>query len=154
MVDSEIGKKERAHHNISSNLNHFDLTNDEFILSGKAWQLCRKKKTDPNLYGVHLIGIKGLWFVRADLLRDYASLNRVELLPWDYPAFFDKQFEKESELKGEELKLLDTVAELTLDVSTNYQKIIQIYQTDTRLHVGNELKSYTIEGKKSVRLHT
>jgi hypothetical protein len=53
----------------------------EFLTGGEAWQRCRRDGDDPKRYGI--FDMWGLNFIAGDFIRDVASLNKVELLPWD-----------------------------------------------------------------------
>jgi hypothetical protein len=52
-------------------------------------------------------GLRGLWFVRGNVLRDLAALNGVELLPWDG---WDPQLRKGAPLTEDDLAAADAVA--------------------------------------------
>ena len=113
----------------------------------------RQKKVNPNLFGVPWIDIKGAWFIRSNLLRDLAALNKVELLPWDYTKFSDKQFGDLSELSSQEIKLLDKIAKLTVSLKNeDLFKMCSLYNSDPRLKVGRKIKSYTICGPREIVL--
>ncbi len=58
-----------------------DLPPGAFLTGGEAWQLIRKGDADPELFGI--LEYWGRWFVYANLVRDLAALNKVEMLPWD-----------------------------------------------------------------------
>ena len=53
----------------------------EFLTGAEAWLRCRAGDADPQEFGI--FDLRGLWFVRGDLVLDLAALNKVELLPWD-----------------------------------------------------------------------
>ena len=40
-------------------------------------------RRDPARFGLSFTNESGLWFNAQNLLRDLASLNRMEMLPWD-----------------------------------------------------------------------
>src|SRR5262249_2981221 len=52
-----------------------------FLPGGEAWQQCRRGEADPATFGI--LDFWGLWFVQANVVRDLAALNKMELLPWD-----------------------------------------------------------------------
>lgn len=58
-----------------------DVPRDQFIVGGRAWQMARSGQVDPERFGI--FDMHGLGFVRGNLVRDVAALNKVELLPWD-----------------------------------------------------------------------
>jgi Transglutaminase-like superfamily len=60
----------------------FDTTDgprDRFILAGDAWQQCRAGHANPELFGLSIIKEQGLWWIAQNLVRDLASLNRLEI---------------------------------------------------------------------------
>src|SRR5271156_707575 len=59
-----------------------DVPHDRFIIAGDAWQRCRAGRAEASCFGLsHLAGLSGMWFIAGNMLRDLASLNRVEMLP-------------------------------------------------------------------------
>jgi hypothetical protein len=59
-----------------------DVPRDRFLTGGAAWTACREARADPMTFGIH--DMRGLWFVRGDLVRDFLALNKVDILPWDH----------------------------------------------------------------------
>ena len=53
------------------------------------------------------IGLYGIGEVRGNVCRDLASLNHIELLPWDDWELSNKKFEK---LTREEIELINKIA--------------------------------------------
>ena len=124
-----------------------DVPRDQFIVGGKAWQLCRSGQADPDNFGI--FELKGLWFVRGNLVRDVAALNKVELLPWDGWGIITTQ---DTELETESLALLDQVADLTSGEAPPFDQVRQLYEQDERLRVPAKIQSYTQQGVKTVDL--
>ncbi len=148
MIDSEIGNEERLFYSLQ-HMDNLNLTDKNFIPAGKAWQLCREGKADPDTFGTTIPGINGWWFIRANIVRDLNALNKVELQPWDYTEFADKKFNNLSELDNVEISLFDQLADMTTDTSSEaLRRCIQICMRDTRLKAGNTITSYP--GKKPV----
>jgi hypothetical protein len=58
---------------------------EEFITAGKAWQMCRSGKADPDKFGI--FDMHGLRFIWGDVVRDFLALNKVETLPWQREVF-------------------------------------------------------------------
>lgn len=129
---------------INSSLNVHDLTNDIFFVVGKTWKLCRKGEIYPMKCGI--LDTRGLWFVRYQLLRDFAALNKIQLVPhlvrtmrsldwksWKLMSLDD------NELTDSELSLLDYIADLTLDADNNIEKIQKVYSENELLQVPEEL---------------
>ncbi|HEX2947205.1 MAG TPA: transglutaminase domain-containing protein [Clostridia bacterium] len=131
-----------------------DLKSDEFITAGQAWKLCREGKADPENFGIGcpirpewgIDSLYGLWFVRGQLLRDFAALNKVETVPYLVRICKGLDWKpwrllalKDNELTSNELLLLDTIAELTIDVDVNYYEIRKAYSINRELVVPDEI---------------
>jgi hypothetical protein len=110
-----------------------DVPRDRFIFAGDAWQMCRTGRAKADRFGLsHVPGLSGMWFIAGNLLRDLASLNRMELLPWDVWGMM--QMGDAGLLEGDKGALLDRVAALTLSGDGAFSEIRKIYEDD-RLRV-------------------
>jgi transglutaminase-like putative cysteine protease len=76
-----------------------------FLPGGDAWQQCRRGEADPETFGI--LDMWGLWFVQANVVRDLAALNKMELLPWD--VWGRMAFREDPD--PETVSLTDTVAD-------------------------------------------
>jgi len=82
--------------------------------------------------------MNGLGFVRGDLVRDVASLNKVELLPWDcWGVILNEQLDN-----PDDLSLLDDIAALTANDVSDFEVVCARYESDPRLRVDGKLLSY------------
>lgn len=124
-----------------------DVPRDQFIVGGRAWQLCRGGQADPEIFGIGQM--HGLWFVRGDLVRDVAALNKMELLPWDCWGLIEQPDEA---LKIGDWVLLDRLAELTGGAVTDFEAVHRLYAADARLRVPRNIQSYTPDGVKEVEI--
>ena len=124
-----------------------DLPRDQFLTGGKAWQLCRAEKADPDRFGI--FDMYGLWFIRGNLVRDLASLNKIELLPWDSWGLIDKE---DLNLSESDWALLDQAAALTLADNAAFSELRAIYDNENRLCVPPTVKSYLQTGVQMVDL--
>ncbi|MEV5438811.1 transglutaminase-like domain-containing protein [Streptomyces sp. NPDC052682] len=112
-----------------------DVPRDRFLVAPDAWRACRSGRAAPDSFGFSgLPWARGLWFVRANVLRDLAALNGVEVLPWDCwgPEILD-----DSRLTADDLALIDTVA-----AATDEGELRRLYE-DPRLAVPDVVTSYT-----------
>ena len=125
-----------------------DVPRDQFIVGGKAWLSCRNGETDPNKFGI--FDMRGMWFIRGNLIRDVAALNKVELLPWDGWGLIDHEFEK---LSQGELILFDEIASMTSD-EVDFDAIRNLYESNEGLLVPPIIKSYTQSGTIEIKLST
>lgn len=128
LVDAQIDEVQRA----ALSRVQFDLLDvprDRFLLAGDAWQRCRSGELDPNRFGIFTM--RGLWFVAGNLVRDFASLNGVAMLPWDV---WGAMSPPDAPIGDEHLALLDRVAAITLDPDARFAELRELYR-DERLRV-------------------
>lgn len=144
IVDPEIDDVETKAYNLT--INPLDIPKEKFLTGGQAWLKCRSKELKPDLFGVSTINIQGMWFVRANVVRDLACLNKMEMLPWDYWGIADKDFDT---LTEKELNFLDEVAKLTVD-DERFEEMRKIYQDSNELHVSQKIHSYTTFGGEQI----
>jgi len=120
--------------------NPHDLTDNDFFIAGKAWQMSRKGIISPEICGID--DIHGLWFIRGQLLRDFAALNKTEVVPYlcriekglDW-SLWELMNKSDDEVTEKEIELLDYIAELTLDVEKYFSSIERIYLSNKSLQV-------------------
>jgi len=79
LVDAQLDACQREKFGID--FDTLDVPRDKFLVAGDAWKLCRSGKANPQAFGV--LDMFGLWFVASNVIRDVASLNNREMLPWD-----------------------------------------------------------------------
>ncbi|MDQ0319002.1 hypothetical protein QO002_001140 [Pararhizobium capsulatum DSM 1112] len=99
-----------------------DLPSGEFLLAAQAWQLCRRGEDDPNRFGIFDEG--GFWFIASNMIRDLASLNKVEMLPWDDWGAMPSP---DAEISTEELRRFDHLAEVLLDPDRHGEELRLLY---------------------------
>lgn len=82
-----------------------DVPRDCFMPAGEAWLKCRRETVDPNAFGHG--EVKGLWFVKINVVRDHYVLNGPETSDWDRwrEADFSQRL-----IRPQELPLLDKLA--------------------------------------------
>jgi hypothetical protein len=94
--------------------------------------MCRSGRADPARFGLTFINESGLWFIAQNLLRDLASLNRMEMLPWDV---WGSMREPEVPLTDDDLALLDRAADLTMGGDAAFPEVRATYESDDRVRV-------------------
>ena len=146
MVDAQLD--EFQYQELKIGFDPLDVPRDQFIVGGKAWHSCREGETDPYKYGI--FDMRGMWFIRGNLIRDVAALNKVELLPWDGWGLIDKEFER---LSQRELRLFDDIASMTSD-EVDFDAIRNLYESNEGLLVPPIIKSYTRSGTIEIKLST
>jgi hypothetical protein len=109
-----------------------DVPRDRFIIAGDAWQMCRSGRAEASRFGLTHVNLSGMWFIAGNVVRDLASLNRMEMLPWDVWGLMEMN---DAGLTEEKKALLDRVAALTLAGDEAFPEIREIYESDERLKV-------------------
>jgi hypothetical protein len=93
---------------LSIDFDPLDMPRTKFVTGGLAWERCRAKRVDPNRFGI--FNMRGLDFVKGDLIRDFLALNKVEILPWDNFKLIAKSFR---DMNAEEKDLMDRLARIS-----------------------------------------
>jgi hypothetical protein len=107
-----------------------DVPRDRFLDGAAAWARCRAGEADPADFGI--FELRGLWFVAGDLLRDFAALNRVELLAWDVWGPAPRADER---IDPQRLALFDRVAALCADPDEGFERLRACYEGEAGLRV-------------------
>ena len=128
LVDAQLDAIQRKQ--FKPDFDTLDVPHDRFIIAGDAWDQCRSGRADASRFGI--LDMHGLWFIAGNVLRDLASLNRMEMLPWDVWGLMDMN---DAALTGENKALLDRVAALTLAGDDSFGEVRAIYESDDRLRV-------------------
>ncbi len=144
MVDSQLDEFQRRA--LRVRFNPWDMPPNKFIPAGQAWQVCRAGDADPKMFGI--FKMRGLWFISGNVARDFASLNKVEMLPWDAWGIMSDAHSKISAQAG---ALWDRVARLTLD-DGEFEAVRALYESDERLRVPPVFSSYPGRGVRLVKL--
>lgn len=109
-----------------------DVPRDAFLVAGDAWRLCRDGGADPARFGLSLMKEGGYWWIAANLLRDVAALNNMEMLPWDVWGAMPAPDEA---ISDEQYALFDRLAGLTRDPDAAFAELTAAYARDARLRV-------------------
>jgi hypothetical protein len=135
LVDPQIDDVQRKEMNIT--IDTLDLGREDFWVAGQAWQRCREDAEQPEDFGI--LDMWGWWFIRDNLLRDLASLNKVELLPWDAWGQMGVEID---DLSDEQQALCDHVAALTTAPQLDVDAIHKLYREDESLRVPETILSF------------
>ncbi len=131
-VDPQLDKLQKE--KLGIGFDSLDMPLGEFITGCEAWKLCRQGEADPDSFGI--FDMKGLDFVLGDFIRDVASLNKIELLPWDCWGLMLKDVK---ELSAGEYALLDKAADM---VMAGDEQIYGLYEKSPGLKASGTIKSY------------
>ena len=147
LVDAQLDAFQREQLHIA--FDPLDVPRDQFIVGGKAWQMCRAGQADPETFGI--FNMHGLWFVRGDFVRDVASLNKMELLPWDGWGAINR---RDEDLSADDLAFLDHVAELTCGDVPQFDQVRALYENDARLRVPPVITTYLDKGAQQIEIES
>jgi hypothetical protein len=81
LVDGQIDAKQREMFGIGFDV--LDVPRDGFLVAADAWRRCRAGEADPDTFGLSFLNEAGYWWIAANMMRDAAALENVEVLPWD-----------------------------------------------------------------------
>ncbi len=110
-----------------------DLPPGRFLPAGEAWLRCQAGEENGDRFGI--LDMWGQWFIKANIGRDLAALNKVEMLPWD--GWGRLMGEGASDRDG---AYVDEIAALT--ISGEHAAIRSRYQTDDDLQVPTRVVSF------------
>ena len=108
------------------------ITDEQFVTAGHAWQAWRRGDVDAGTCGLSSIGEHGPHWIAGNLRLDLASLNKVEMLPWDV---WGEGWEPGTTPTPEQLDLYDAVAAVTVEPDARFGDLRSTYETDTRLRM-------------------
>lgn len=144
LVDAQLDTLQREVLKIG--FDPLDVPRDRFLVGGRAWQVCRSGEQDPDSFGI--FEMKGLGFVRGNLVRDLAALNKVELLPWDcWGVILHERIDH-----PDDVRLLDEIAAMTAADAPEFEQVRIRYQADERLRMDGTLLSFVNGGMIPVNL--
>ena len=108
------------------------ITMSEFITAGHAWRAWRRGDLDDGRCGLSGINEHGAHWIAGNLRLDLASLNKVEMLPWDVWGAGWRPGEQPTE---DQLYLFDSVADLTVDPDARLSELCSRYEKDDALRM-------------------
>lgn len=122
-----------------ADLDPLDVPRDAFLVGGQAWQECRSGSRELDRIGTSAAGLTGMWEVQGNVVRDLASLNRVETLPWDEWGLIPIHYDN---LEPTDIELLDRLAAVSA-AGGPLQQVTEAYRGDRRLPVPATVASGT-----------
>lgn len=117
----------------------------QFLTGGEAWLAARTGEVDAERFGIY--DMWGMGFLAGNVVKDFACLNKVELLPWDSWGMLRDPYRPPPK---KHLAVLDEIAELA--ATDDLAAIRHRFESDERLRVPQEIVSYTDGKPTRVRL--
>ena len=143
-VDAQLDEVWRTRCKIDFDI--LDVPRDRFLCAGEAWFRCRSG-ADPTKFGIDHAGVRGLWFVAGDLIRDVAALNKAEMLPWDV---WGAQPTPDDRL-DDEREFFDWLAELACEPDERFSELRETYLTDDRIRVPATVLNVLLDQRQAAR---
>jgi hypothetical protein len=109
-----------------------DVPHNRFVIAGDAWTHSRSGQMDPSKFGFSFLFEGGYWFIAGNLVRDFAALNNVEMLPWDVWGAMPGVNEP---LNEEQMAFFDRLAALTRTPDACFAELRELYESDEGLRV-------------------
>ncbi|MCA0454284.1 MAG: transglutaminase-like domain-containing protein [Chloroflexi bacterium] len=122
-----------------------DITPEEFVTGGRAWQMIRKREVPDIQFGFSPHD-RGEWAVRYDLPRDLAAMNKFEMLSGDAWGVAEK---KDPMVNARDRKLLDEAAAVVGKVDTDFEAMRQFYDANDALRVPDTIHLYNYIDNKN-----
>ena len=125
-----------------------DVPTDAFLVAGRAWELCTTGSADPARFGI--LDLRGRWFIRGNLLRDLAALNRMELLPWDGWGLM-LRLGQADDCDAASLSLLNRISALTQGGDQLFDAMRRLYESEPSLRVPGSVTNFQTGAQESVQ---
>jgi len=139
LLDAQIDELQREQLKLGFDLT--DVPRDQFVIAGDAWRRVRAGQADPNRFGLTAIKEFGDWWIAANLMRDAAALENVELLPWDIWGVMPEPTDTV------DVALFDELAAATAEPS---MAEVRRLMTDDRLRVPGEVFNVQHRRKETI----
>jgi len=136
LTDSQIDDVQRKALGLA--FDPLDVPRDQFQVAPEVWVACRSGRVDPEIAGI--FDLRGLWFVQGNVVRDLASLNKFELLPWDNWGLAEQPVTGDG-VKAT-LSTLDRIAALTVSPDAPLDQVRALFEGDPLLRVPQRVKSF------------
>ena len=140
LLDAQIDAAQRGL--LKLKFDPLDVPRDQFIIAGDAWQQCRSGRAEAKNFGI--FHLRGFWFIAGNVVRDFASLNGEEMLPWDV---WGPMIMSDDLLTSKKFALFDRLAEMTLAPDRHFEEMRALYKSDAALHVPAEV--FNVERKRT-----
>ncbi len=114
---------------LAIDFNPLDMPRERFVTGGEAWLQCQSNGADPHLFGI--FDMHGMDFIIGNVIRDFLSLNKIELLPWDDIKMIKKSF---AEMSNTDQALIDHIAHICNTEPINFNSLRTVFITHQDQH--------------------
>jgi len=119
---------EPHHEHLIIDFDPTDVPATRQIPAGLMWTRCRNGDEDPQHCGS--LKLWGMDYIKGNITRDLAALNKMEMLPWDGAAVAETPYD---EMSPEQVHLLDQVAAATAP-TVDFTNARNLYDANPPLH--------------------
>ena len=130
MADAQLDAAWRKAINFTGDA--LSISDTQFLTAGQAWQAWRRGELDADRCGLSAINEHGAFWIAGNLRLDLASLNKVEMLPWDV---WGEGWQPGEQPTAAQLELFDTVADLTVNPDGRFSELRARDQADDSLRM-------------------
>ena len=148
LLDPQLSERVRRHFGIA--FSPADVPREAFLVAGETWRRIGSGAIDPATCGVHAHGLRGAWFVAANVVRDLAALNKREMLAWDYWGMALRFSGPGASVPADASARLDTIAGLTSAPDPDWPTLREAYEKDDALRVPSSVSSFGPHGLKTI----
>lgn len=124
-----------------------DVPRHHFLTASAAWEMCKDNPSSRQTFGIG--PLRGLWFVMGNVIRDFAALNKIEVLPWDIWGCMTLSDE---DIDLNDIRLMDLIARYSADPVTWASLMVIEYLKNDKLRVPQVVRSMTPLGVRLVGL--
>jgi Transglutaminase-like superfamily len=117
----------------------FDLSGDQFITADAAWRGVHSGSLDAAQFG-YAPDLCGAWCIRWEFVRDFAALNKQEMLTFDIWGI-NANYDYNAALLPQDAALLNHIAALLQDNRAHFKALRDIYDTHEGLRVPTTISS-------------
>lgn len=130
--------------NKESNNVSFRISPEQFYRSEEVWTKCRHGELDDKTFGYG--DVSGLGFIRGNLIRNFVSLNKFEVSPWDNLW----GFRSKKDLTQADYLQLDQISKSIAGGSNTFNELRTMFETATELHAVVKTKFSSKDLKEDV----
>jgi hypothetical protein len=145
LVDAQIDATQRGIFPID--FDPLDVPRDKFLVAGAAWTRYRSGDADQTSFAISPLNESGAWLVAQNMIRDFAALNKMEMLPWDIWGAMPPVVK---EVEGEQLVFFDRLAMLAVDPDGKFSELRELYEEDDRFRVPSSVYNHSLSRDEHV----
>jgi hypothetical protein len=145
LVDAQIDATQKKLFSIDFDV--LDVPRDKFLVAGTAWTQYRSGEADQHSFAITPLKESGAWIVAQNMMRDFAALNNMELLPWD---IWGAMPSPGKEIGAEQLAFFDRLALLTADPDGKFPELRELYEHDDRVRVASSVYNHILSRDENV----